>query len=195
MEAFLQKLQRLLDKCLGVFIRWVRHNRTTLRIPTKRIRFQKINRHINVKKELPNGDRIKFLTNSITDEFTTTLLRTYNNALIYTTAPTDNSNINQVTSIRDFINIIRIGNKDESPLPANYRYAFFFFSYDEDKNLYDTLELLEELYNLIMEMDMSLRKHIIDSIDIFLKCNYEHASLFIDATLNKMLENTYFKFY
>ena len=159
-----------------------------------KIQFKKMDKHINIKKELPNSGRTIILTNSVTDVFTSNFLRTYNNANVYTTdIQNNNHNINFIDTIRDFINEVGISRYTNLSVPVIDNYAVFFFSNDEEKNLYDTLELLEELYNTVMEMDISSRNKVIDSFDIFLKCTYEHASMFIDATLNKMLENTYFK--
>lgn len=159
-----------------------------------KIRFKKMDKHINTKKDLLNSSRTKILTNSLTDKFTTNFLRTHSNVNIYTTdIQNSNNSINRLENIHAFINEAAIHNNANQTTSTTDSYNIFFFADDEEKNLYDTLELLEELYNSVMEMDVSLRRKMIDSFDIFLKCNYEHASMFIDATLNKMLENTYFK--
>ncbi len=72
-----------------------------------------------------------------------------------------------------------------------------FLSDDEDGNIDDTLELLDHLYNASLDL---LNKEqaesvcaLTEKIDIFLAADYESAAMLVDASINDMRENVYFR--
>lgn len=73
----------------------------------------------------------------------------------------------------------------------NYNVKFYFFSEDNEKNLNDSLELIDRLYKYIC-LNYSYKDLIINNIDIYVKANFDYASMLIDSNLN-MMNDEYFK--
>lgn len=71
---------------------------------------------------------------------------------------------------------------------------FALFSDDYNDNLQNCLEIQDRLYNATFDIsDEKRKRQIISLFNIFVKCNYEYASTFIDANLSDMGDNVYFK--
>lgn len=64
---------------------------------------------------------------------------------------------------------------------------------DDTENLSQGLEILDRLFNYALDIttDDELNKFI-DKIDIYIKCNYDYASTFIDASISDMGDKIYF---
>jgi len=101
--------------------------------------------------------------------------------------------VTPVDGIRAFLERTGLTAEQIDPDSMMRRRVAAFFSDDEDKNLYDALELLDLLYNVVIEQEPSVREQLIDHVDIYLLCDYRRAAMFIDANLNDMLENVFFK--
>lgn len=76
------------------------------------------------------------------------------------------------------------------------------FSDDERENLNQSLEILDRLYNEALNLyneELHFNKSnkdridFINRFDIFIKANYDYASMFIDASISDMGDNIYFK--
>lgn len=72
-----------------------------------------------------------------------------------------------------------------------------FLSDDETQNLNDGLELLDQLYNkaldFLEEGSPEKKDLLIKTFEIFIKSEYDFATLALDASINDMGENIYFK--
>lgn len=98
-------------------------------------------------------------------------------------------NFNSVSDLDEFIQACQLKNAG-FPSP---RIVFLFLSENEETNLNQCLLLLDKLYNIALDADDSHRNRLIDSIDIFVEAKYETASMLIDANVNDMGDNIYFK--
>lgn len=68
-----------------------------------------------------------------------------------------------------------------------------FSSEDEDRNLNECLIVLDKLFNIALGISEKQRKSLMDNIEIFVGAKYEIASALIDANINDMGEDIYFK--
>lgn len=98
------------------------------------------------------------------------------------------SNVNKVNDIDDFIQQKLINGEC-----YDSRIVFLFNSSDENRNLNDTLILLDKLFNIVLEASEIEKWEIIKRIDIFVGAKYETASMFIDANISGMGNDTYFR--
>ena len=65
---------------------------------------------------------------------------------------------------------------------------------DKEKNLNDCLELLDKLFNAVMERSDKQKWELIDNTYIYVSANYETASMLIDANMSQMGNDIYSKF-
>ena len=107
------------------------------------------------------------------------------------TAEKHNSHLNAV-SVSDIDEFIHNQHIDDFTLRAS-RIVFLFMSENEERNLNECLILLDILFNVILEASTSQKEHLIDCIDIFVEAQYEIASMLIDANINDMGNDIYFK--
>jgi len=110
---------------------------------------------------------------------------------LYSTEESLNSEIqaNKVSNIQEFIQIQQLENSEFKC----QHIVFLFLSKNEEKNLNECLLLLDKLYNIALEISETQRHHLIDAIDIYIEANYETSSMLIDANINDMGSEIYFK--
>jgi hypothetical protein len=107
--------------------------------------------------------------------------------MLYTPDTTDKTDVNRVTGIEKFIS-----SQAKADFPHS-RLIFLLMSEDEEKNLNECLIILDKLFNIVLDKSEDEKWIIIDSIDIFVSAKYETASLLIDANINDMGSDIYFK--
>ena len=90
--------------------------------------------------------------------------------------------------IDEFFHTQHLGS-DEFKRP---KLVFAFMSEDENQNINDTLTLLDKLFNIALEAEGE-RYNLIRCIDIYLRAKYEIASMLIDANIDDMGKDIYFK--
>ena len=97
------------------------------------------------------------------------------------------------TSVGDCIKaVFRIVFKNGS-LNANSKVLFALFSDEEERNIDASLQLLDYLYNKAIEKECFSNLEFINIFDIFVKADFETASLLLDASLSEMNPEIYFK--
>ena len=69
---------------------------------------------------------------------------------------------------------------------------FAFLSDNQNKNIEDSLELLDWLYNAVVS-EPRCRQEIIEKVDIYVNAQYECASTLLDASISDMGNNIYFR--
>ena len=94
-----------------------------------------------------------------------------------------------VIEIDDFIKEHRLDSDDFQ----NQKIVFLFMSTDENRNINECLILLDKLFNIALNLPEKQRFSLIDQIEIFVGAKYEIASMLIDANLNDMGNDIYFK--
>lgn len=110
-----------------------------------------------------------------------------NEWVIYALSETDIKCIKTVSSIEEFVDIQEYSGFSHS------RLVFLFLSEDGEKNLNECLILLDKLFNVVLDKPDNQRFRIIDAIDIYISAKYETASMLIDANINDMGRDIYFK--
>lgn len=108
---------------------------------------------------------------------------------LYAPVKTVLNGIQVAHDINEFINLQHIG-KFEFCRP---KILFLFMSDDKEKNLNDCLELLDTLFNAVLEIPDKQRWELIDNTYIYVSANYETASMLIDANMSQMGNDIYFK--
>ena len=152
-----------------------------------------------VREQAPSYDcsHIDVLTNAVSGSVAELFLTSLkgNVLSVYTTDKTEafRRPLTAVGGLRAFLEQTGLTAEEMSPEQVKKRRVAVFFSEDEQKNLYDALELLDLLYNVIIEQDPSVRATIMDTFDVYVLCDYRKAAMYIDANLNDMLENIYCK--
>lgn len=68
-----------------------------------------------------------------------------------------------------------------------------FLNDDDRTNLSDGLEVLDRLYNEVLNKNQHDRINFINVFDIYIKSDYEYASVFVDANLSDMGDDIFFK--
>ena len=94
-----------------------------------------------------------------------------------------------VKDIDEFIKIQHLSDFDS----CIHKLLFLFMSEDEDRNLNECLMVLDTLFNIALKMSEKKRNALIDNIEIFVCAKYEIASTLIDANINDMGNDIYFK--
>ena len=92
-------------------------------------------------------------------------------------------------NIDEFINLQHIGKFDF----CRPKIVFLFMSEDKEKNLNECLELLDKLFNAVIEISDKQKWELIDNTYIYVNANYETASMLIDASMSQMGNDVYFK--
>ena len=98
--------------------------------------------------------------------------------------------IQNVKSTEDLFEILGINQSSDCPS----RIVFLFMSEDDNTNLNECLLLLDELFNIIVDLKEDDRRYkVIDAIDIFVSAEYETASTLVDISISDMGKNCFFK--
>ncbi len=108
---------------------------------------------------------------------------------LYAPVKTALNGIQFAHDINEFIKLQHIG-KFEFCRP---KILFLFMSDDKEKNLNDCLELLDKLFNAVLEIPDKQRWELIDNTYIYVSADYETASMLIDANMSQMGNDIYFK--
>lgn len=74
-----------------------------------------------------------------------------------------------------------------------HKVILLFSSEDEDRNLNECLIVLDKLFNITLGISEKRRKVLMDNIDIFVGAKYEIASALIDANINDMGNDIFFR--
>lgn len=112
---------------------------------------------------------------------------------LFTTEQHTTSYINsfRVKDVDEFIEKQHFGDFDSKTSQT----VFLFMSLDEDRNLNECLMLLDKLFNIALRMPEKQRNEFIDQIKIYVGVKYEMASKLIDANINDMGDDIFFKIY
>lgn len=94
-----------------------------------------------------------------------------------------------VNSIDDFIPNLAYDSFGISVQQA----VILFMSEDENKNLNECLMFLDQLFNIALNTSESQKWNLIDCLNIYVGANYETASMLIDASIDDMGNDIYFK--
>lgn len=110
---------------------------------------------------------------------------------LFTTGKVDKNyiNVRTVNSIDEFI-------RDQHLADSSLQHSqivFLFMCEDEDRNLNECLILLDKLFNIALGLSEHRRHEFIDFIDIYVLAKYSMASMLIDANINDMGSEMYFK--
>lgn len=108
---------------------------------------------------------------------------------LYAPVKTALNGIQFAHDINEFIKLQHIG-KFEFCRPT---ILFLLMSDDKEKNLNDCLELLDKLFNTVIEIPDKQKWELIDNTYIYVNANYETASMIIDANMSQMGNDVYFK--
>lgn len=103
----------------------------------------------------------------------------------------NSSNINAV-NVKDIDEFIEIQHLDDFNLQRS-KVVFLLMSTDEEQNLNECLILLDKLFNIALRLPERQRDALIDCIDIYVSAKYEIASTLIDANINDMGDDIFFK--
>lgn len=127
---------------------------------------------------------------------------TGNNLMFVSTLPngewslftTEEFNPNEINASRvsDIDVFIQMQHLDDFEFQRE-RMVFLFMSEDEIRNLNECLILLDKLFNIALGASGNQRFGLIDIIDIYVGARYEIASMLIDANINDMGNDIYFR--
>lgn len=125
---------------------------------------------------------------------------TGNNYQVLSTFPSDEwalfapvkTTLNGIQFARDINEFIKLQHIGEFEFLRS-KIVFLFMSDDKEKNLNDCLELLDKLFNAVMERSDKQKWELIDNTYIYVSANYETASMLIDANMSQMGNDIYFK--
>ena len=92
-------------------------------------------------------------------------------------------------NVYEFINLQHIGEFDF----CRPKIVFLFMSEDKEKNLNECLELLDKLFNVVIELSDKQKWELEDNTYIYVSAKYETASMLIDANMSQMGNGIYFK--
>lgn len=110
---------------------------------------------------------------------------------LYTTGESNSLGIDAI-KVRDLNVFIKMRHL-EDPEWLRSRVVFLFMSEDEQKNLNESLILLDQLFNIALNAPKTHKHRMIDSIDLYVGARYETASMLIDASISDMGRDIYFK--
>lgn len=94
-----------------------------------------------------------------------------------------------VNSFDEFVSIQHLADFDS----CTHKMILLFMSEDEDRNLNECLMVLDTLFNIALRISEKQRSGLMDNIEIFIGASYEIASTLIDANINDMGNDIYFK--
>ena len=100
--------------------------------------------------------------------------------------------VDKAVSVKDFdefFNIQHLGDYES----YNHRIVFLFMSEDEDRNLNECLMVLDKLFNIALRIPEKQRSTLTDNIEIYIGAKYEIATTLIDANINDMGNDIFFK--
>lgn len=92
-------------------------------------------------------------------------------------------------NVDEFFNLQHMGKFDF----CRPKIVFLFMSEDKEKNLNECLELLDRLFNAVIEISDKQKWELIDNTYIYVNAKYETASMLIDANMSQMGNGIYFK--
>lgn len=180
-DNLLEEANMYFDKALGCGIELARTKSS--RVSRKTADFSKnFNSQTDKNICVINSDNecTKILLRTLPDDYTVYSINT-------DFADTEISNVIPFTSIKTCIDTL-VSKTDKSE-----KIIIAFLSDDERKNLNYGLEVLDRLYNEVLNKENNDRFHFINIFDIFIKSNYDFASVFIDASISDMGDNIYFR--
>lgn len=153
------------------------------RVSRKTIDFSKTfnsEAHKNICIINSNNDDTKTLLRTLPDDYTIYSINT-------NFANTEIHNIISFSSIKTCIDTL-VSKADNCE-----KTVIAFLSDDEQENLNYGLEVLDRLYNEVLNKDATDKINFINIFDIFIKSTYDFASVFIDASISDMGDNIYFR--
>lgn len=180
-DNLLEEASMYFDKALKCGVELARAKSS--RVSRKTVDFSKSfdsEAHKNICIINSNNDDTKTLLRTLPDNYTVYSINT-------DFANTEIHNIISFYSIKTCIDnlISKIDNCEKAIIA--------FFSNDEQENLNYVLETLDRLYNEVLNKENSDKLHFINIFDIFIKSNYDFASVFIDASISDMGNGIYFR--
>ena len=103
-----------------------------------------------------------------------------------------NPSLDKVVSVKDFDAFFHLQHLDNCK-SCNHKILFLFMSKDEDRNLNECLIVLDKLFNIVLRMSENQKDTLINHIEIYVGSKYEIASALIDANINDMGNDIFFK--
>lgn len=103
-----------------------------------------------------------------------------------------NPSVDKTVSVKNFDEFVSIQHLTGYDLNI-HKVILLFLSEDEDQNLNECLMVLDKLFNIALGISEKQRNALMDNIEIFVESKYEIASALIDANINDMGKDVYFK--
>lgn len=103
-----------------------------------------------------------------------------------------NPSLDKAARVKDFDELFHLQHLDNCKF-YNHKILFLFMSQDEDRNLNECLMVLDKLFNIALRMSENQRGTLINNIEIYVGSKYEIASALIDANINDMGNDIFFK--
>lgn len=97
--------------------------------------------------------------------------------------------IQSARNIDEFIKLQKIGEFEF----CRPQIVFLFMSEDKEKNLNECLNLLDKLFNIVLDLSEKQKWELINKTHIYVGADYETASMLIDANVSQMGSDIYFK--
>lgn len=103
-----------------------------------------------------------------------------------------NPSVDNAVSVKNFDEFVSIQHLADFDSYI-HKVILLFMSEDEDRNLNECLMVLDKLFNIALRILEKQRNALMDNIEIFVGARYEIASTLIDANINDMGNDIYFK--
>lgn len=103
-----------------------------------------------------------------------------------------NPSVENAISVKSFDEFVSIQHLTDFA-PYIHKLILLFMSEDEDRNLNECLIVLDKLFNIVLRMSENQRNSLMDNIEIFVDARYDMASTLIDANVNDMGNDIFFK--
>lgn len=100
-----------------------------------------------------------------------------------------NMGVLTVSNIDDFIELLSSKTHERKCT----RCTVLFMGKEENENLKDCLSFLDKLFNIVLNEDEYYKWLLIDCLDIYVAANYDTAAMLIDASIDNMGKDIYFK--
>ena len=180
-DNLLEEANMYFDKALECGIEFARTKSS--RVPRRTVDFSKnfdSETHKNICIINSNNDDTKTLLRTLPDDYTVYSINT-------DFADTEIHNIISFSSIKTCIDtlVLKADNCEKAVVA--------FLSDNEQENLNYGLETLDRLYNEALNKENSDKLDFINIFDVFIKSNYDFASVFIDASISDMGDSIYFR--
>lgn len=108
------------------------------------------------------------------------------------TAEQKNLSVDKAVSVKNFDEFVSMQHLDDFDSYI-HKVILLFMSEDEDRNLNECLMVLDKLFNIALRIPEKQKSALTDNIEIFVGARYEIASTLIDANINNMGDDIYFK--